>query len=155
MTFFDPRQINTKPRRDIDFLPVDYYIGQIDDVFIFQKDGKKKVVLTFCVLFPEAFKNKCAMDWILLEDSNLDEKAQTQVYFGKKRFVQLLTALDMGDRPLEDPKILEKRTVKFFVDESNGKNRFKNYSALEKDAQELFSKELDDLEFDKVSDIPF
>jgi len=146
MTFFDPREFNAKPKREVDLLPPDNYIGQIDDVFIFQKDGKKKVVLTYCVVFPEVFKNKCAMDWILLEDSNIDEKAQAQVYYGKKRFAQLLNALNMGDRPLKDPKILEKRAVKFLVEEYNGKNRFKNYSPLEKEAQELFSKDLDDLE---------
>ncbi len=153
--FFDPREFNSKPKREVDFLPLGEYIGQIDDVFIFQKDGKKKVVVTYCVLSPETVKNKCVMDWILLDDTNLDEKAQTQVYFGKKRFAQLLTAFDMGDRPLNDPKILEKRVVKFLLEEYNGKNRFKTYTALEKEAQELFSKELDDMEFDSVTNIPF
>ena len=157
--FFDPREMESKPKKEVDFLPVDNYVGIIENVFVFKKDGQTKLVLTFCVLAPHGFKHKIAMDWLLLEDANQDAKEQAKVYYGKKRLAQLLTALYMGDRPLNDPKILEKQVVKFLVSEYNGKNRFVSYAALSESDLKLIPTDIvDDVAFDAAvsqDEIPF
>ncbi len=158
MAFFDPREFEVKPKKELDFLPPDNYIGQIEEVFIYKKDGRTKLGLKFCILFPSEHKNKHTLDWIVVNDENQDEKSQKQLHHGRKRLVALLKSFGMGDRPLNDPQILNHRIAKFLLQDFNNKNYFNSYLELDDREKSLLPKDtLEDIEFDLATreEIPF